>query len=397
MFKRDKYLDLLIRNKDSDYVKLLIGVRRSGKSMLLLSMINYLLENGINKSNIININFEQIKNDHLKNGKTLHDYIEKTIDNKNKYYLFLDEVQEIEEWARVVNSLRVSYNVDIYVTGSNARMFLGEHLTYLAGRYLSIYVYPLSYEEYISFTNNENEFNKHYYNFLKSSFPGVVREKDSDIREMLNHDVFKAIFDRDIMLRGNLNDHKQLHNVSRYLLEHIAAPISINKITNTLNSNGINLSYSLVNKFVELMQDAFFIYPCYRYDIKGKEILKQFPKYYVVDFGIREQIVPDSLSNQGRVLENFIFLELIKKGYKVFTGKVGRDYEVDFIATKNDKKIYVQVSQSVIDSKTLERESKVFEYLVNNSNKYLVTMDELYRVQSDMFDHLNVFDFIKKI
>lgn len=397
MIKRDKYLDLLIKNKDTDYVKLLIGVRRSGKSTLLLLMENYLIGNGVSKENIININFEKIKNDYLKDGKELHNYIENKIKNKDKYYLFLDEVQEIEEWARVVNSLRVSYNVDIYATGSNARMFIGEHLTYLAGRYLSIYVYPLSYEEYISFTNNDKEFNKHYYNFLKSSFPGVVREEDREIREMLSHDVFKAIFDRDIMLRGNISDSNLLNNVSRYLLEHISAPISVNKITNTLNSEGVNISYKSVNKIVELMEDAFFVYPCYRYDIKGKEILKQSPKYYVVDFGIRSEIVPNSLANQGRILENFIYLELIKKGYKVFTGRTDRNYEVDFIATKNDETIYVQVSQSVIDRNTLERETRVFNHLVNNNRKYLVTMDETYKAQSDKFEHLNVFDFIKVI
>ena len=397
MIKRDKYLDLLIKNKDTDYVKLLIGVRRSGKSTLLLLMENYLIGNGVSKENIININFEKIKNDYLKDGKELHNYIENKIKNKDKYYLFLDEVQEIEEWARVVNSLRVSYNVDIYATGSNARMFIGEHLTYLAGRYLSIYVYPFSYEEYISFTNNDKEFNKHYYNFLKSSFPGVVREEDREIREMLSHDVFKAIFDRDIMLRGNISDSNLLNNVSRYLLEHISAPISVNKITNTLNSEGVNISYKSVNKIVELMEDAFFVYPCYRYDIKGKEILKQSPKYYVVDFGIRSEIVPNSLANQGRILENFIYLELIKKGYKVFTGRTDRNYEVDFIATKNDETIYVQVSQSVIDRNTLERETRVFNHLVNNNRKYLVTMDETYKAQSDKFEHLNVFDFIKVI
>lgn len=397
MYERSRYLDLLVRSKDTDYVKLLIGVRRSGKSTLLLMMEKYLVNNGVKSENIISINFEQIKNDYLRDGKNLHSFVESKIQNNGRYYLFLDEVQEINEWARVVNSLRVSYNLDIYATGSNARMFVGEHLTYLAGRYLSVYVYPLSYEEYLYFTNNETEFNKHYYNFLKCSFPGVVIRRDDETRDMLNHDVFKAIFDRDIRLRGNITDTNVLNSVSRYILEHIATSVSINKIKNTLNSSGINISYNLVNKFVDLMADAYFIYPCYRYDIKGKEILKSSQKYYVVDFGIREQVVPNSLSNQGRVLENFVYLELLKKGYKVYIGKIGRDYEIDFVAIKNDITIYVQVSQSIVDPNTRERETRVFDYLINNDQKYLVTMDEVYQEKSDKFTHLNIFEFIKKI
>lgn len=396
MFKRHSYLDILINAKDTNYVKLLLGVRRSGKSTLLLLMQDYLIKNGVNKENIIFINFEQVKNDYLRDGKNLHLYLKKQIKNKNKYYLFLDEVQEIHEWARIVNSLRVSYHVDIYATGSNASIFLGEHLTYLAGRYLSIYVYPLSYTEYLTFTNKENEFDKHYYHFLESSFPQVVLERNARLKEMLNHDVFNAIFNRDIMLRGKITNVETLNNVARYLLEHIASPISISKISNTLNSEGISISYNLVSKFVTLMQDAYFIYPCYRYDIKGKEILKSNPKYYVVDFGVRSQIVPNSLTNQGRVLENFIYLELVKCGYQVYTGKVGRDYEIDFIASKNNESIYIQVCRTIADLKTKDRETRVFNYLATNSRKYLVTMD-IIKEHSENYDHLNVYEFVKMI
>ncbi|MFA5692543.1 MAG: ATP-binding protein [Acholeplasmataceae bacterium] len=393
MIIRETYLNKLIASKDTDYVKLLIGVRRSGKSTILKMMQNYLLNNGVTSKQIISINYEQTKFDYLRDKDALHKYIEgKTINNK-KMYLFLDEVQEINEWARVINSLRVSYNIDIYATGSNARMFLGEHLTYLSGRYLTVRVYPLSYQELLIF-KNEKEFNKSYANFLDSSFPGIVLAKNDIIKNQLKEDTFLTIFERDIILRGKITKEREFFAVARFILEHVGSQISINNIYNHMKSNKINVSYDAVNNYVDLMVKSFFLYECMRYDVMGKEVLKTLNKYYVIDFGIRNQIIPNKDSNRGRVLENFVYLELIKKGYLVYTGKVLRDLEIDFVAIKDDVTTYIQVTESLIDPKTRERETRPFYHLKDNYERIIVSLDD-FDYTSSYYKHLNLFDFIK--
>lgn len=396
MRKRGQYLDRLIAAKDTDYVKLLVGVRRCGKSILLELMKQYLLENGVLEEQILFINFEMSKHDKLRDGKNLHDYIESIIKPDKKTYLFLDEVQEINEWARVVNSLRVSFNIDIYATGSNARVFIGEHLTYLSGRYMTIYVYPLSYKELLEFLDDNESFNLHYNTFLESSFPGVVLEKDAINKKQIQEDIFKTIFERDIILRGKISREREFLAVARYLLEHIGTQISANKIYNTMRSNGVKISYDSVSNYLNLMIKSYFLYECNRYDLKGKEELKTLSKYYVVDFGIRNELVPNKDSNRGRVLENFVYLELIKQGYKVYSGKVGRDYEIDFIAIKDNKNAYIQVTESLIDPSTRERESRVFRELKDNYPRFIISLDTIDYTTS-MYKHLNLFVFLKEI
>jgi len=396
MHKRKQYLDRLIAAKDTDYVKLLVGVRRSGKSTLLELMKQHLLENDVLEEQILFINFEMAKNDELRNSKDLHNYVESFIKTSQKTYLFLDEVQEINEWAKVVNSLRVSYNIDIYATGSNARVFVGEHLTYLAGRYMTIYVYPLSYYELLEFINEKENFEGHYNTFLESSFPSVVLEKNEINKKQIQEDIFKTIFERDIILRGKINKEREFFAIARYLLEHIGTQISANKIYHAMRSNGINISYDSVSHYLDLMVKSYFLYECNRYDLKGKEELKTLSKYYVVDFGIRNELVPNTDSNRGRVLENFVYLELIKQGYKVYSGKIGRNYEIDFIAIKNNEKIYIQVTESLIDPDTRERESRVFRELNDNYSRFIISLDTIDYTTS-MFKHLSLFQFLKVI
>lgn len=396
MLKRKKYLDRLIAAKDTDYVKLLVGVRRSGKSTLLELMKQHLLENGVLEEQILFINFEMVKHDELRDSKNLHDYVESFIKQDKKLYLFLDEVQEIDQWARVVNSLRASYNIDIYATGSNARIFVGEHLTYLAGRYMTIYVYPLSYIEMLKFIDDIENFDTHYNTFLESSFPSVVLEKNEINKKQIQEDIFKTIFERDIILRGKINREREFFAIARYLLEHIGTQVSANKIYNAMRSNGVNISYDSVSNYLDLMVKSYFLYECSRYDLKGNEELKTLSKYYVVDFGIRNELVPNIDSNRGRILENFVYLELIKQGYKVYSGKVGRDYEIDFIAVKDNVTSYIQVTESLIDPKTREREARVFEELNDNYPRFIVSLDTIDYTTS-MFKHFNLFKFIKEI
>ncbi len=394
MKERPMYLKKLISAKDKDYIKLLVGVRRSGKSTLLELMIKFLLNNGINEDEILFINFEMIKNDHLKDGNVLHDFIESKIIKGKKLYLFLDEVQEIKEWARIVNSIRVSFNVDIYATGSNARMFVGEHLTYIAGRYLTINVYPLAYQELLYFIDDQNNYSNYYDTFLESSFPSIVLE-DKNKKE-LQDDIFKSIFERDIILRGRVTREREFYAIARYILEHIGSPISINKIYNSMKSNNIKISYDSVSHYVGLMLKSYFIYECLRYDVSGKEELKTLSKYYVVDFGIRNILIPNKDTNRGRVLENFVYLELIKQGYKVYSGKVGKDFEIDFVARKGEQVIYIQVTETLLDEKTRQRESRPFLSLKDNYDRIIISLDTI-NFSTSIYKHMNLFDFIKEL
>lgn len=396
MIIRNDYLDKLIAAKNTDYVKLLVGVRRSGKSTILKMMINHLINEGVSEKQIIEINYEMIKYDYLKDGKELHKYISSYVISGKKMYLFIDEVQEMYEWARVINSLRVSFDIDIYITGSNANMFSGEHLTYLAGRYLTLKVYPLSYDELLMFINDEKNFTMHYDTFLKSSFPAVVLTSNILIKNQLKEDIFNAIFARDIILSGKITKPREFNAVARYVLEHIGSQISINKIYNTMKSNQVDTNYDRVSSYLELMKEAYFLYECNRFDVKGKEELKTLSKYYVVDFGIRNQIIPNENANRGRVLENFVYLELIKHGYRVYTGKVGRDYEIDFVAIKNNETKYIQVTESLIDPTTRTREARPFDYINDNNDRVIVSLDNM-DYSSDKYKHFNLFEFIKNI
>ena len=396
MIDRPLYLNKLVKTIDNDFVKILVGVRRSGKSTLLKMVKQYLLTHGVDKEQIIDINFELIENDYLKSKDEFIAYVRENLIINKKSYLFVDEIQELDNWARIINSLKVSENIDIYLTGSNARLFVGHHLTYLAGRYISFNVYPLSYKEYLKFKNID-EINFSFYNeFLDSSFPALVLETHDEIKTMMKQDMFDTIFRRDMIMRGNISNESMFFRVARYILEHIGSPISINKITNTLNSLGLKISYGTIDSYMNLMIKSYFIYQCQRYDIKGKEILKTNGKYYVVDFGIRDQLIPNKSSNTGKILENFVYLELVKHGYLVYVGKIGRDLEIDFVATKEDQVLYIQVSQSVMDPKTREREIKPFSLLKDMSKRYLVSFDSV-MIESDYFEHLNVLDFIRKL
>ena len=275
-------------------------------------------------------------------------------------------------------------------------MFIGEHLTYLAGRYISIRVYPLSYQEMTKFLNIKDDSINYYSTFLESSFPSVILEKNKDLKLQLNEDIFTSIFERDIVLRGKINKVNEFYQVTRYVLERIGALISINNINNTLNSSGVKVSHVTISNYIDLLLKSYFLFKVQRYDVKGKEILTTGYKYYVVDFGIRNLIIPNKNTNRGRVLENFVYLELIKKGYKVYIGKIGRDYEIDFVATKDDNTLYIQVSESIIDPQTREREVRPFKSINDNNTRIVVSLDT-FIYGDENYIHLNLFDFLKYI
>lgn len=394
MIIRKSYLDKLIQYRDNDFIKVITGVRRSGKSSLLVLFKEYLLSQGIEEKQIIEINYEKFQFDDLKDGSSLHVYFkEKEVDGKRMYFL-IDEVQELSEWAKVINSLRVSFNADLYVTGSNSRMFSGEHLTYLSGRYIEVKVLPLSFKEFLDFKGYEEQMAEDYFNeYLRiGSFPAVSLAGRQELVEAILSGLFDSIFTRDIILRGNIRDEGSFYKVAKFVFENIGNSTSANAIKNTMISSGHKITSDTVDNYLQLMCDAHMLYQCERYDIRGKERLKTNGKYYVVDTGLRNKLIGYRQGNSGHVIENIVFLQLLRLGYEVNVGK-NMSYEVDFIAVKGMHRLYFQVSLSALDELTYEREMNSLLKINDQYPKYLITMDKI-DLSKDGIIHVNLFDFL---
>lgn len=394
MILRERYLNKLIQNRDNDFVKVITGVRRSGKSSVLNLFKEYLLKQGVDEKYIIEINYEKYSFDEIKIGKSLHTYIEAQVVDDHRMYFLIDEVQEIDEWAKVVNSLRVSFNADIYVTGSNSRMFSGEHMTYLSGRYLEIKILPLSFKEFLLFKSySDDQYEEHFNEYLRvGSFPAVSLTNQEELVEAILSGLFDSIFTRDIILRGGIRDEGAFYKVAKFIFENVGNSTSANAIKNTLVSNGHKITSDTVDNYLQLMCDAHMLYQCERYDIRGKERLKTNGKYYVVDTGLRNKLIGYRQGNLGHVIENLVYLQLLRMDYEVSVGK-NMSYEVDFIATKGIKKLYFQVSLTALESDTYERELNALLKINDQYPKYLITMDKL-DLSKDGIIHLNLFDFL---
>ncbi len=391
---RKSYLDKLIQYRDNDFIKVITGVRRSGKSSLLALFKEYLLNQGVEAKQIIEINYEKFQFDDLKEGSSLHVYLNEIKVNGKRMYFLIDEVQELSEWAKVINSLRVSFNADIYVTGSNSRMFSGEHLTYLSGRYIEIKVFPLSFKEFLDFKGYEEQKAEDYFNeYLRiGSFPAVSLAGQQELVEAILSGLFDSIFTRDIILRGNIRDEGSFYKVAKFVFENIGNSTSANAIKNTMISSGHKITSDTVDNYLQLMCDAHMLYQCERYDIRGKERLKTNGKYYVVDTGLRNKLIGYRQGNLGHVIENIVFLQLLRLGYEVNVGK-NMSYEVDFIAVKGLHRLYFQVSLSALDELTYEREMNSLLKINDQYPKYLITMDKI-DLSKDGIMHVNLFDFL---
>lgn len=397
LINRELYVNKILRFKDKDLVKILIGVRRSGKSTILQLLQQNFLNNGVKKEQIISINFEENRNKNLRSADSIHDYVEKNIIMGEKNYLFIDEVQEVEEWAKTINSLKVTYELDIYVTGSNSNLFSGFHLTYLSGRYVSFEIFPLSFQEFKKFNmNNGNSDEVNYEIFNKGSFPAVVLENQINDKEDMIRDLYDAIYLRDIALGGNIRLSKQLENISRHLFESIGKIISIKKIYESIKREGVDISSNTVSSYLSLFEAAYLIYHCKRYDLKGRKLLETNGKYYAIDLALAKHISSNIAENVGYNLENFVFLELKKAGFQVHTLIVNREYELDFLAIKGDKRMYIQVSLSILDENTLKREIRPFKYIKGNGEKILLTLDN-FIFNLEECKHKNVFKFVNEL
>ena len=391
---RKSYLDKLIQYRDNDFIKVITGVRRSGKSSLLTLFKDYLLNQSVEEKQIVEINYEKFQFDDLKEGYRLHEYLNGKVVGGKRMYFLIDEVQEISEWAKVINSIRVNFNADIYVTGSNSRMFSGEHLTYLSGRYIEIKVLPLSFKEFLDFKGYEEQMAEDHFNeYLRiGSFPAVSLAGQEELIAAILSGLFDSIFTRDIILRGNIRDEGSFYKVAKFVFENIGNSTSANAIKNTLLSNGHKITSDTVDNYLQLMCDAHMIYQCERYDIRGKERLKTNGKYYVVDTGLRNKLIGYRQGNMGHVIENIVYLQLLRLGYEVNVGK-NMSYEVDFIAIKGMHRLYFQVSLSALDEMTYEREMNSLLKINDQFPKYLITMDKI-DLSKDGIVHVNLFDFL---
>ena len=399
MIIRDTYLKRMIDAKDTEFIKVITGVRRSGKSTLLKMFKDFLLNNGINEKDIIYINFESALYDDIKNYKDLYKCVTDKITN-NKVYLLLDEVQNVESWEKAINSFKVDCDVDIYITGSNAYLLSSELSTLLSGRYIEIKIYPLSFKEYLTFNNyDENNLEEKFNEYLKyGGLPAITLIKDnSDLVLSYLNDIYNTIVKKDIIDRNNINDPALLENIIRYLSNNIGSPISATKISNYLNSNKItsNSNHQTIDNYLNMLEKSFIMYKAERTDIKSKALLKTLGKYYISDTGIRNIILGFRNINEGHLLENVVYLELLRRGYRVNIGKSGF-YEVDFVAENPNVIKYYQVTQTLADDKVEQREIRSLESISDNYEKIILTMDKTINNDFNGIKVINIIDWLLK-
>lgn len=399
MVIRDSYLKRMIDAKDTEFIKVITGVRRSGKSTLLQMFKNYLLKNNISEENIIYINFESAIYDDIKDYKDLYKFVKEKV-KKTKTYLLLDEVQNVESWEKAINSFKVDFNIDIYITGSNAYLLSSELSTLLSGRYIEIKMYPLSFKEYLIFNNYDNNNLENRFNeYLKyGGLPAITQIKDNNelVLSYLS-DIYNTIVKKDIIDRNSIKDTALLENIIKYLTNNIGSPISSTKISDYLNSNKIveKSNHQTIDNYLNMLEKSFIMYKADRTDIKNKSLLKTLGKYYISDTGIRNIILGFRNINEGHLLENVVYLELLRRGYKVNIGKTN-EYEVDFVAENPNEIKYYQVTQSLLNEEIKARELRSLENINDNYEKIILTLDKSINNDYNGIKVINIIDWLLK-
>lgn len=395
--ERTEFLNKLKIYKDKQIIKVITGIRRCGKSTLMKMFMNYLLENGVDKNQIIFLNFENFDNYELLNPQNLHSYIKKHLVSEKMTYVFLDEIQNVLDFQRVVDSLFLNPKIDIYMTGSNAYLLSGELATLLSGRYVTIEMLPLSFKEFVLALGTESNLSlseKYKLYVQRSSFPYTLNLGE-DINEVLDYlnGVYSSIVLKDVISRFKITDIKMLESVIRFVFDNIGNSLSSKRIADTMTSSGRKIDVKTVEKYITALQQSFIIYEAKRYDVKGKEYLKLMEKYYAVDIGLRFLLLGQKANDVGHILENVVYLELIRRGYKVFVGKVD-DGEIDFVAQNYEGNLYIQVSATVRNKLTLERELKPLQIVKDNYPKLLLTLDDDPTVDFNGIKQINVLEWL---
>ena len=372
---RKEYMEKLENLKDKKIIKVLTGIRRCGKSTILNEFRKKLIAEGVSEKNIISINFDDNSYNNLLDSNTLHEYIIKRVDPKKMNYIFLDEIQNVNEFQKCVDSLFLRDYLDIYITGSNSYMLSGELATYLTGRYIQIHVLPLSFKEYISYYGESDELKKYNDYVLYGGFPYLINLENSTDKITYLESIYNTVIMKDVINRKKINDPLILESMCRFLFDNIGSNVSTKKISDTLSSAGRKNSVHTIEEYLNSLLESYILYKVNRYDIKGKQLLKTQEKYYLSDLGLKTYLLGKSYNRDlGHILENVIFLELKRRGYRVYIGKNDVN-EVDFVVETEDDFMYIQVALSVRDEKTLEKELKPLENIADHYRKYIITLD----------------------
>lgn len=403
LINRPEYLNQLIQNKDVDLVKIVTGIRRCGKSSLLDLFHQHLLNHGIADSNIIHMNLESLRYRDLKDYLVFYDYVSERIAKSGKTYLIFDELQVIEHWEKAIESFRLDFDVDIYITGSNAYLLSTEFSTLLSGRYVEIHMLPLSFKEFLDFyefapdISIEEKFQK-YLQF--GGMPILRKYRFNEARNMQALEgIYSTVILRNILQRNTQSNQGLLHKLMLFLCSNIGSITSPSSIGNVLSNEGNiegkgkKIASQTVEKYISMLRSAFIFYSVERYDVKGKQLLKTLGKNYIIDLGFRNMLLGYRNADRGHIIENIVFLELIRRDYHVYIGKF-KETEIDFVAEKPNDKLYIQVTESMLSPETRERELRPLQMIPDNYEKIVLSMDRNYITSYDGIKSLNLIDWL---
>ena len=383
---------------NTDLIKVFTGIRRAGKSVMLELVKNELRESGIGEENFLCINFEQFSNSQFLDVESLYKKITDFQKNtKGKIYLFFDEIQEVDGWEKCINSCRIDFDCDIYITGSNAKLLSGELATYLAGRYVEFVIYPFSFAEFFEMNRLKNpnvDKATCFMQFLKTGgMPFLSNFPDDDsAKSQYLIDIYNSVVLKDVVKRNNIRDVDTLERIVAYAFSNIGHIFSATSLSKYFKSENRKISHDTILNYLKFCSDAFLFYKINRYDLEGKKIVTVNEKYYCADHGLREALFGKNVQNIDQVLENIVCLELLRRNYKVYVGKKG-DLEIDFIAEKQGKKIYIQVAYLLANEETIKREFSIYNFVKDSYPKYVVSMDDLDFSQNGII-HKNIKDFL---
>lgn len=399
IINRQLYLDRIKSYKDSNgIIKIITGIRRCGKSTLFKIYQNYLLENGVNQDQIISINLEDMENSKLLDCQVLYEYIKSKLIDDKMNYIFLDEIQNVKKFQLVLNTLNLRENVDLYVTGSNAYLLSGELATFLSGRYITIKMYPLSFKEYVSSfkdTNNTNIEDKFADYITYGAFPYILTcNNNNQIFDYLEG-IYNTIIIKDVIQRNNITDVERLKKILMFLVANIGSLTSINNIKNQMLNDNFKINVATIENYITYLTDSFIIHKVPRYNIKAKGLLQTNDKYYIADMGFRYYLLNSSKKDRGHILENIVYLELLRKNYRVYIGKLD-NLEIDFIAEKEEEKVYIQVCETMMGEETRERELKPLKLIKDNYEKIVLSMDKIFLENIDGIKSINLIDWLLK-
>lgn len=395
IIERQRYNEKLRAYRDKQIIKVITGVRRCGKSTLLRQYRDYLKTQGVEDNRIVFINFEDYDFAALRNPDKLYAYIKERLVEGVMNYIFLDEIQQVSEFWQIVDSLYIKDNVDLYITGSNAYMLSSELATLLSGRYVEISMLPLSFAEYVASTGDTSDLSRKYTDYIvNGSFPYTLelREHSGQIKDYLDA-VYNTIVVKDVASRKKIGDTMMLESVTRFIFDNIGNSLSTKKIADTMTSDGRKIDVKTVEKYIGALKESYIIYQAKRYNIKGKQYLKTLDKYYVVDIGMRYMLLGSRSTDVGHILENIVYLELIRRGYEVYVGKVD-DAEVDFVAIYSGRPSYFQVAATVRDENTLKRELAPLQKIKDHYSKFILTLDDDPEADYDGIIRINALDWL---